>query len=616
METSETSQCECQGPAKCTSITGRLHRWLLQLPLSGGTALAIAAIAVGLAGGAGAVLVRYLIHACEQLFLHTLANALSFLGPFKFIVPPMVGGLLVGPMICFIAREAKGHGVPEVMEAIALSGARIRARVAVIKAIASSICIGSGGSAGREGPMVQIGSGIGSTLGQLLRLPESRIGTLVACGAAAGIAAAFNAPLAGVMFALEVIQGEFTAEAFGVIVLSSVSAAAVAQSVFGKSVAFPIPKYELASVTELPLFALLGLVAGVAAVGYTLLIYRVEDSFDRIRSIPEWVKASIGGAMVGLLGVLTVMGGDRNPDGVPGIFGVGYGAIEQVLLPTATIGLTLIWLVGKPLATALTLGSGGSGGIFAPALFIGAMLGAIFGNSVHSVMAPTTTSPGGYALVGMGALFAGAAHAPFTSILIMFELTDDYRMILPLMAACVLSTIVAKRLLRDSIYTLKLTRRGVHFSLGRDINLMNELQVKDAMTTDLITVTCGTPVREVAQLLQNTKHHGFPLVDGKGELHGIVTLQDIREAMRTRQADAPVEQVATHTLVVAHPTESLNEALRKLGLRDVGRLPVVDEKNPKKLLGLVTRKNIISAYNRELLKHHASLTIKDVETFD
>ncbi len=615
MEASDTPEGECQLPAECTSIGARMRKWLLEFPLPGGTALVIAAVVVGLGAGLGAVAFRYLIAKFDWLFLHVIADALNFMGPFRFVVPPLIGGAIVGPLIYFFAREAKGHGVPEVMEAVAIKGGRIRPRVAVIKSLASSICIGSGGSVGREGPIVQIGSAIGSTLGQLLHLSDARISSLVACGAAGGIAATFNAPLAGVIFALEVLIGEFTAESFGVVVLASVSASVVGRSVFGKVLAFPIPEYGLASFTELPLFVILGTIAGVLAVGYTRLIYWCEDTFDAIH-VTEYSKAAIGGAMVGLLGALTLLPKGTDVDGVPAVFGVGYGAIEQVLLPTAAAGVVLVWLLAKPLATALTLGSGGSGGIFAPSLFIGSMLGLLFGRLVILLAPGAVTSPGGYALVGMGALFAGAAHAPITAVLIIFELTDDYRMILPLMTACVLSTIVAKRLLRDSIYTLKLTRRGVHFSLGRDISLMNELQVKDAMTTDLITVSCGATVRDVAELFENTKHHGFPLVDGKGELRGVVALQDIREAMRRGLADVPVEQVATHTLVVAHPTESLNEALRKLGLRDVGRLPVVDEENPRKLLGLITRKNIISAYNKELLRHHTGLATEDVETFD
>ena len=583
--------------------------------MPGGTGLATAAIVVGLGAGVGAVVFRYLIFAFNWFFLHLAADTFSFMGPFRFIIPPAVGGAIVGPLVYFFAREAKGHGVPEVMEAVALKGGRIRPRVAVIKSLASSVCIGSGGSVGREGPIVQIGAAIGSTLGQLLRLSDARISSLVACGAAGGIAATFNAPLAGVIFALEVIQGEFTAEAFGVVVLASVSASAVGRSVFGQTVSFPIPEYKLASFSELPLFAILGAMAGIFAVGYVWLIYRAEDSFERIR-VPEYWRASIGGAMVGLLGALTILPDGAAVDGIPAVFGVGYGAIEQVLLPTAAVGVILVWLLAKPIVTALTLGSGGSGGIFAPSLFIGSMVGALFGRLVRLLAPGATTSPGGYALVGMGALFAGAAHAPITAVLIMFELTDDYRMILPLMTACVIATIVAKRLRADSVYTLKLTRRGVHISLGRDISLMNAVKVEEAMTTELMTVKCPMTVREVADLLQSTKHHGFPLVDDAGELHGVITLQDVREAVKQGLAEAPAEQVATHTVVVAHPDESLNDAFRKLGLRDVGRLPVVDRDNPRKLLGLVTRKNIISAYNKALLRRHTDLSAEDIKTFD
>lgn len=569
------------------------------------------ALVVGLSAGAGAAFFRWLIRQCQWLFFDQGSQWLGFLGKYGLIAIPALGGLIVGLLVYFLAREAKGHGVPEVMEAVALRGGIIRPRVAVIKSLASSICIGSGGSVGREGPIVQIGSSLGSTVGQLFRLSDARIRNLVACGAAGGIAATFNAPLAGAFFALEVLFGEFTVESFGAVVVAAVGASAVGWSVWGNTPAFQVPKYALASTAELPFFALLGVLGCLVGVAFTRCLYWLEDLFDRV-PLKEYVKPALGGVLVGVAGLY----GYR--EGVfPPVWGVGYETIGSVL-NGELLGTVVLALLGlKLLATSLTLGSGGSGGVFAPSLFLGAMLGGAFGVAVQTLIPGTTTNPAAYALVGMGAVFAAASHAPITSIVIVFELTRDYRMILPLMFACGLATVLSRLLSRTSIYTEKLHRRGLHLSLGRDINLLNTVTVGEAMTTDLLTVRPEAKVTEVLDLLQETKHHGFPVADEQGCLHGVITLQDVRRAISEGHRDAPASEVATHRLLVCFPHETLNDALRKLGLRDVGRIPVVDPADHQRLLGLITRKNIIEAYNKALLSAHADLPATiETETFE
>ncbi len=358
-------------------------------------------------------------------------------------------------MTYYLAREAKGHGVPEVMLAVATFGGKIRARVAVVKSLASAVCIGSGGSAGREGPIVQIGSSLGSSLGQLLRLPESRIRLLVACGAAGGISATFNAPIAGVLFAMEVILREFTANSFAFVVFSSVTACAVSRSLLGNYPSFLIPEYRLVSVWELPLYLGLGLLAGIVSVGFIKSLYGVEDIFERWH-FREYLKPVAGGLAIGVMGVF-----------FPQVFGVGYGpqptggpgGLDLVLVGKIGLGMAALLCVLKVLATSFTIGSGGSGGVFAPSLFIGAMLGGAVGQVVHGLWPGMTAGPGAYAVVGMGAVFAGAARAPITAVIILFEMTGDYRIILPLMTAVVGASLLAQHLSRDTIYTLKI-RRG------------------------------------------------------------------------------------------------------------------------------------------------------------
>ena len=365
------------------------------------------------------------------------------LGPAAVVPLPALGGLIYGPLIYFFAREAKGHGVPEVMLAVAQRGGRIRPVVAVVKSLASALCIGSGGSVGREGPIVQIGSALGSTVGQALRMSDDRVRTLVACGAAGGIAATFNAPIAGVFFALEVILGEFTTRAFGVVVISSVTAAVIGRAAFGDVPSFPVPAYELVNVGEFGLYALLAVLAGVIGIVFTRTLYAFEDFFDGIR-MPEYLKPVPGGLCLGLIGVF-----------LPQVFGVGYQAMSQALSGEYALGLLVILLAAKIVAVSLTIGSGGSGGVFAPSLFIGAMLGTAFGTAANALLPGFTAPPGAYGLVGMAAVFTGAARAPITAVIILFELTGDYRIILPLMLAVVLSTLVSEALSRDTIYTLQ-----------------------------------------------------------------------------------------------------------------------------------------------------------------
>ena len=549
------------------------------------------AIVTGIGAGFGAVVFRWLIATAHNLLFGGLAGPLAFMGKYYVILVPAAGGLFVGPLIYLFAREARGHGVPEVMQAVALRGGRIRPRVAVVKSLASAVSIGSGGSVGREGPIVQIGSTIGSALGQLLRLPDQRVRVLVASGAAGGIAATFNAPIAGVLFALEVILSEFSARAFGLVVLASVSASIISRTLLGNQPAFAIPAYSLKSPWEMPLYFLLGILAAFVALGFVRTLYKMEDVWDGWGASELW-KPAIGGLAIGTIGVW-----------FPQIFGVGYESIESALGGRMLLTAMLAILVVKILATSITIGSGGSGGVFAPSLFIGAMLGGAFGILAHGLWPGITAVSGAYALVGMAAVFAGAAHAPITAILIVFEMTNDYRIILPLMTAVVTATLISQRLSRETIYTLKLRRRGIDIHARRRVNLMETIPVSEAMTTDFEAVTDRTPVSELVEKFTQTGHHGFPVVADDGDLIGIVTLSDLEETVVDEETDLLVEDIMTRSLLLAYPDETLEEALRRFGARDVGRLPVVDRANPRKIVGILRRSDIISAYSRASLQH-------------
>lgn len=582
-------------------IAQLLSGWLDRLQPPETAVLMGTSLVVGVGAGLGAVVFRRLIEVVHTFCFDWLGTAFPFLGDHVILLAPALGGLVVGPLIYFFAREAKGHGVPEVMEAVALKGGRIRPIVVIIKSLASSITIGSGGSVGREGPIVQIGSALGSTVGQVLRMSDQRIRNLVACGAAAGVAATFNAPIAGVVFAMEVILGEFTTRHFATIVVSSVTASVIGRIAFGDVPAFLIPAYELASPWELVLYTLLGVLAALVAVAFTRFLYLVEDLFDGWRACPDFLKTAIGGAMLGIAGLLFFRANLNQGWGVPGnpvaFYGVGYETMEWALLGQGTVPLLLALTVVKILSTSLTIGSGGSGGVFAPSLFIGSMLGDGYGHLVHNLLPTMTATPGAYALVGMAAVFAGAARAPITSVLIVFEMTDDYRIILPLMLATVVSTVLAEHLSKESIYTLKLSRRGIHLERGRDIDVMQGVLVGEAMTTDVDTVAADMDLTELDLAFAETHHHGFPVLDRNGDLFGVVTLQDLSRARERGHLEAyKVRDIATRSVLTAYPDEPMWVALKRLGTRDVGRLPVVDRQEPKRLLGLIRRSDIVQAY--------------------
>lgn len=543
---------------------------------------------VGICTGLAAVIFIVLIRNFHALFFVGGKQALHFLGEAYVIVIPCLGGLITGPIIFFLAKEAKGHGVPEVMDAIITAGGKIRGRVAAVKAIASSICIGSGGSVGREGPFIQIGSSLGSSLGQIFKLPEEKIKILVACGAAGGVAATFNAPLAGIFFALEVILGEYGPRNLSSVVLSSVSATVVSRHFLGATPAFKTPIYRLLGVREVPLYLLLGLAAALVAVLYTKTLYFCEDIFDSWK-FPEMFKPAVGGLLLGFLGFYA-----------PQIFGIGYDQIELALQGKIALWIALCLVLFKILATSFTLGSGGSGGVFAPALFTGAMFGEAFGKLASQIVPSMAMQPGASALVGMASVFAGAAHAPITAILILFEMTGDYKIILPLMLTCITSTVVVRRMMKDSIYTLKLKRRGIDLEKRRGIDLIESIKVRDAMFKKVITVDEKATVREAGLMIKTTSHRGFPVVNRRDQLLGIVTRQDINQALEKNMADHPVTEIMTRKVMTCYPNESLREALEKMGRYNIGRLPVVEIKAPDHLIGIVTRKGIISAFNEAI----------------
>jgi CIC family chloride channel protein len=564
---------------------------------TGSTVLVGLAILVGLGTGLGAVVFIWLVETAREFFFGYSRELLTQAVPFdwRFWIPivPLVGGLIVGPIVYLYAREARGHGVPEVMNAVARRGGIIRPRVAVAKAIASAICIGSGGSAGREGPIVQIGSAIGSVVGQRFKMSADLVKILVGCGAAGGISAVFNAPIAGVFFSLEVILGDFGIGTFAPVILSSVVASVTSHALLGDHAAFEIPKYTLVSAWEIPLYAILGILAAVVARMFVVTLYKGEDFFEKLK-IPGWTKPAIGGLLLGFLGLA-----------FPQVFADGYQTITSILHGHGVYWLLIVLVFAKMLATTFTLGSGNSGGIFAPSLFMGTALGGAYGTFVHNLFPTVTATPGAYAVVGMGALVAAAAHAPMTAFMIIFEMTRDYQIILPLMIACVVATMIALRMAPDSIYTLKLLRRGVVLRQGRDVNVLATHTVAEVMRSDFHTIPISLPLPEILHALESTAESDFMVVDADGLLVGLVGYQEIRTVLTITGIEQLViaSDIMRPVRQVLHPDDLLTEAWDLFRPDEVGAVPVVTREHDRRIIGIVTRKNITSFYNRQLVEN-------------
>jgi len=546
---------------------------------------------VGIVSGFGAILFRYLIAFFHNLFFFgsfsllydSNAHFISRWDNWVFIVPA-VGAAIVGYLVVKFAPEAKGHGVPEVMEAVIEKGGRIRPVVAVIKSLASSICIGSGGSVGREGPIVQIGSCFGSTLGQLLKLKPRDIITLVGCGAAGGIAATFNAPISGILFVIELILPEFSTKTFVPLVISSTIATYISRIFLGNTPAFVIPNYQLISAWEFIFYVILGLISGFIAILFIKMLHKFEDAFDNLK-ISRYVKPVIGGAVIGLMGFVFF-----KTFGHYYIFGVGYSFISDILkggnlfLPVV---ITLIF--AKMLATSLTLGSGGSGGVFAPSLFIGAATGGTFGIFIHHVFPSITAPASAYALVGMAAVVAGTTNATITAIVMSFEMTRAYSIILPLMLSAVLSDFVVNRLNKETIYTEKLIRRGIKVPRGKEINLLRTLHVKDIVIKDVVYVRRKDPVSTVLEVSAREGLKTLPVVDDEGRPIGIIRVRELFSLDK----DQPIQNMIVKKDLFISPEITLLDALNKMNKEKTSLLFVMDE---RKIEGIITRSLILERY--------------------
>jgi len=557
-----------------------IHQWLQSESVISNSLATLVGILTGLA----IVLYDHALDSSEKFFF----GGIDGYPRYCVILLPALGGLIVG-VFAHLLIKTRRYDIEEVIEATTLRGGRISARNAFLEVLASIITIGSGGSAGKEAPVVLAGSGIGSFLARLFGIHGNRVRILLGCGAAGGIAASFNAPLAGVVFAVEVILGELEAKTFIPIVISSVFATLVSNTIFGVRI-IQVSDYHLVSpFYESVLYLGLGICAGIIALLLMRFLHAFHRYFDALK-VSKVFKPAIGGAFVGIIGYF-----------YPQIFGVGYDVITDALSNELALNLMLALVVLKIIAFAFTMGSGGSGGSIVPALFTGAMLGGAYGTIVHGAFPGVTAESGAYALAGMGAVLAGTSHAPLAAILILFELTRDYNLILPIMLACVVSNLVSSSLNPESIFTQGLRKRGFNIRKGREVDIMESLLVRDAMKHEVQTVSENKSVKSLVALMQSSRHAGFPVLDSGGGLCGIVTLKDLRDKVKQDDLDKSICEISTKEVEVAYPDETLNTVLKRLAAKDIGRLPVVSRKDTRKLLGIITRSDIVNLYDKKVI---------------
>ena len=568
------------------------NRWLGRWQPSEGVILAGSGLIVGLTTGAGVWLFKRMIDLVHLAFFNYFYSLIDHLGIWTVILIPVIGGVVVGLVVHYFIGEERHHGVAGVMEAAALAGGRLRYYRMPAKAVASALSIGTGASVGPEDPSVQIGASLGSMFGQKLQLSDDRVRSLVAAGAASGIAAAFNAPIAGVFFGLEIILGEISGGAFGIVVLASVISSMFTQAVAGREPAFHVPAYAFGSPLQLPLYLGLGLLAGPVSVLYIRLLYLIQDAFHDRLSVPRWVKPAIAGLIVGAVGIF-----------LPQVFGVGYDTIGNILNgQTAGFWILTALMLAKLILTPVSIGGGFPGGVFAPSLFIGAALGAAYGVGFNLLFPSLGLIPGAFAMVGMAAVLAGSVHAPLTAVILLFEMTNDYRIILPLMFAVVVSMILSQRLVGDSVYTLGLARKGIRLERGRDVDVLETITVGEVMRPAPLTLSENDSVEHVSDVFAKSRHHGLPVLNDRGELTGVLTISDISRAQDKDTSSLTAADLYTSDLITAYPDETIGQALRSMGGRGIGRLPVVSRTDPRQMVGWLSRSDLLRAYDVAITK--------------
>jgi CIC family chloride channel protein len=601
-------------------------RFLAKIGIKDQGFLVILSVVIGLITGAAAVFFHELIDLIRTLLYEDVGphRHLYSTGIWLLVVIPALGGLLVGIISNHLLKVREGKGIVDVLEQVSRSSGKIDPLVVLEKIFTSAITIGTGGSAGAEGPIVQIGAGIASGIGQLFRVARQEMTVLIGVGSAAGISAIFNSPIGGVFFAVEVVLRDYSIRAFTPVIIASVVANYATAAIFQTlpkhyggtdyTAIFNIPASAQATgfaLSNIGLFAILGIVCGLIGVMMTKLMHFAEEYFEHIRKIPRFVRPAIGGALLGVLGILYIFCCGKVIDTqayqMPAFFGDGYGAVQQLFLPSfysASHGLWIniflvlcVLVLAKIIGTCFTLGSGGSGGVIAPSLFLGGVLGGAVG-MVLAKLDITSLQPQAYALVGMGAVLAAVIHAPLTSILILLDVTRDYTITMPAMIACIIATATARVIFRDSLYTMSLRQRGVHIGTSGDLHLLQSLYVEQVALEPAVTLSDSDPLQKAVDLITTSNTVDFVVVDKDGSYVGMLLSEDIKTALIDREA-LPlllVGEIMRTDVPVIKVSDDLATALDTFSVHDIARLPVVISGESEKIVGVLSRAALMRRY--------------------
>ena len=566
--------------------------------------ISLLAAVVGLLAGVVAYALYHLIGFFTNLFFFQKVSAHfhsareNQLGLLVILIP-VLGGLIVGLMAKYGTSKIKGHGIPEAMEAVLVSHSRIEPRVALLKPLSAAIAIGTGGPFGAEGPIIQTGGALGSLVGQIVHTTTAERKVLLGCGAAAGMSATFNTPIAGVILAIELLLFEFKSRSFIPLVIASTLATAVHMRLLGPGPMFAVGAVDFGVPRALPFYLILGILCGLAAYVFSKSLYWVEDQFEKLPFDPMWWPA-LGALGLGIIGYF-----------VPRVFGVGYDTISDILHANLAWQLLIVVMLAKAAALIVSLGSGTSGGLLAPMFMSGAALGGLYAMAVNRVIPAAHLAVGAFALVAMGAVFGAASRAAFTFIIFAFEITRDYNSVLPLMLVTVVAEGIAMLFMpKTSIMTEKLARRGLLIHQDYETDVLDHVAVAETMDPNPITIAENISIGEVADRIAHhdpsvSRHQGMFVVDDRGNLKGMLTRGDVLRALDNDPTGSmTVLEAGNRDVVVSYPDESLLEAASKLLRHNIGRLPVVERGNPQHVVGYLGRREIMAARLRRLDEEH------------
>jgi CIC family chloride channel protein len=563
------------------------------------TQFLLLAAAAGLLGGSGAILFRFLTHRLTRLLVGTddILRGAETLEPVVRVLLPAAGGLVGGLIARFFFGERGLTGISHMIEVVSLGRRSVRLRPSLARGVSSLAVISSGGSEGREGPIIQIGAACASTIGRLWKVSPERVRILTACGMAAGVAGAYNTPIAATLFVLEVVVGSFSMALFGPAVVSAVVSTLLVRSVLGDEPVYQVAPFRPESLLETLPFAVIGILGGCASAFFVRALAAGKRLFAATR-LPIWATMSLGGAVVGAIAI-----------GLPQVMGNGFEATDRILHGNPTLLFLLLLFLGKTVATAATIGSGGVGGVFTPSLLVGATVGGVVAQAVHAAMPHLAAPVGGYALLGMGSLLAGVTRAPLLAVIMIFELTQNTAILLPMMVVSVLAVTCARIFQKDSIYITSLRSAGIVWEKTPEATTLASLKVSDIMRRDVALIPRTMPLPEIVAAFLRSRSLLLYVGDEEGRLVGVVDIHEIKESFPEKELSGLVvaEDLATE-IPFALPEEPLTSVNEKLWFRDVGQLPVVDSPERRRFLGIVTQRDLLGAFDSEVLRRSRLVT--------